>query len=293
MALTQSIQNRISQNPNLIAVEVNEITLHDILREIQIMQKNLESLHNTTFEVNKKLESLLKDASGESKIEFANIKVKEGKWTIEAKCGEGSTGCFRNVDIVEVESNRPVTTFLLIEPYATIKRTLDIDLIPMSHLVAKIGNKIVSNPFYIPKVKILNVQLVDDGYIITIENLCSENIGKFRIIDGNLNEIATFDGIEPSTKSDLMFYYELGASVKLIIEENGVYISNEFQIEIAPVDFEAMVSGLSTEMRQQNARAIKHYYPDLNESHIIIAANYGGDNFDEAINYLRKQRLIS
>ena len=286
-SLTQSIQARLQGNPNLQAVEANEITLQDILREIQAMHLNLQSLSESTSVVQRKIENLLKDASGESKVEFANIKAKEGKWTIEAKCGEGATGCFRNVDIYEIETGRRVATFLLIEPFVTIKTVLDTELIPMNHLVAKIGNKIVSNPFFIPKAKILSVNSEEGGFIITIENLSSETVENFRIIDGNIIEIAVFEGLASGIKTPLMFSANFTGSVKLYVEENGVLISNAYEFDIAPEDFETMVMGLDSEIKQQIARAIKGQYGHLSGDDIIVASNYGRDNYENALRYLQ------
>lgn len=291
-SLQIKIQEAIQNNPE---VPEQGISLSDIFQECQKMCINLQTLSSNTEKIKNQLLKLGKDAKSDSKLEIFTVKVKvkneAANWVIEVRPSVDCTECFRNVKIIEVETNHEVACFLLVEPLVTLKKKIDYPLTPMNHLVAKIENKVVSDPFFIPKVKILAISPYDQGFAITLQNLSSENMMNFNLVDGFCNQIGQYTNLSPYQKSMYSFMCSSYGLVKIYVELDGVLLSQAFELTIQQEDFESNFAGFSENARNI-ARVIRDQYPALNSQSLLSAFQFGED-YNEIITYLRRNGEIN
>ena len=105
----------------------------------------------------------------------------------------------------------------------TLKKILNIQLQPMNHLVAKIGEKIVSNPFLVPKAKIIDLCFDDDGLVMKIENLTNEDIENIHIVCSSSTEILDVINLEASDQLETKIKILYG-EVHFYLEKDGMII---------------------------------------------------------------------
>jgi hypothetical protein len=293
------------------------------MEEAKKLNESVDNLVQLSEKVKESLAQVNKDASSNMQIEIIETKIEDEVWCIKIRSNEKCTENFRNVDITEIESERKVCSFLLIEPKVIMKKTLeDHQLLCMNHLVAKIGNKVVSNPVIIPQIKITNFYTADDAYKIDYESMASNELTNLRIINRNYEEILPIESIAAYSKHvGVELSAEFEGKVTLYVECNGVIISNAYDIDFTvsaeedpivednnhdayneePVQQEypdagndedpveilrQKISSWEDENHKILAIYLKENYPHIDDQYIIEGIQYCGDQgWDAVYNY--------
>ena len=163
----------------------------------------------------------------------------------------------------------------------------------MNHLVAKIGEKIVSNPFLVPKAKIIDLCFDDDGLVMKIENLTNEDIENIHIVCSSSTEILDVINLEASDQLETkikIFYGE----VHFYLEKDGMIICNAYEASLPKREendergnsFEDDIRGM-TENQKNIARYLKNYYPQFAETKVVSAINLlNTEIYQEVYDYL-------
>lgn len=236
----QSVKEKLSNLPNKNLEKQSDKKNHLVLimEETKKLSESMNNLVQLSENVKESLSQVNKDASSNMQIEIIETKIKDEVWCIKVRSNEKCTENFRNVDIIEIESERNVCSFLLIEPKVIMKKTLeDHQLLCLNHLVAKIGNKVVSNPVIIPQIKITNFYIADDVYKIDFESMASNELTNLRIINRNYEEILPIESIPAYSKMvGVELSAEFASKETLYVECNGVIISNAYSLDFTVHD---------------------------------------------------------
>jgi hypothetical protein len=292
--LKQKLESSKSQPLEAAEPENNILPL--ILQEIDTLNQSILSLSNKVNEIKKSVSRFGQEAKLENKIEISDVKVVRDNWYIKVKCIDGVEENFRNVTIWEVEGNRPVCSFLLIEPNVTVKKKSDEALFEMNHLVAKIGDRVASNLFLIPKAKIFDINNSNyyNCYTVTMQNLSNQDF-TVDIIYSNFKLIASDVVLKALSTTEQDVILDDNGKLFLYLRSQGEIISNAYEIDKSPSeepDLENLIIDLS-ENRKNIVRYIKNAYPGTDTGDIIQAIDYyNTDDYRPIFNHLESKGLI-
>ena len=200
--------------------------LAEIEEGLQALAINLGKLKEVAAEFGK-------EAGPDDMVEIVDILPKNRQLrSIKVKSDERNSGVLRNVRIWDIEDEREVCHLLLIEPGVEIKVLASEALTPTHHLIAKIGERLVSFPYMIPKMKIVSVTK-GKTIEITVRSLYHETIQEAGIlVDGvKIDNPFTLDPFE-------IIAFEINENIQdnaiLYIEKEGELLSSEYQFKLYP-----------------------------------------------------------
>lgn len=166
--------------------------LREIIQELKSLKENVDNLKSLT-------EDLLLDPQEGDSLVIADVDLKMKsesgqRWTVTVKAGNKNKGNFRNVKIVEGESNTVVSNILLIEPGMTVRVQTEKPLSVGSHISIQSENSTILNQFYIFHLKIEEV--ISNSSSIILKNLSDEYISNFGVYGEGISDSGIYS-IEP------------------------------------------------------------------------------------------------
>lgn len=191
---------RLQQSAPTSSSQVPLSTLTDKCDEIK---EKLRHLTTKIEEMQQSQSRLRRDAETKELIHILDVKKCDEDWVIKVRSNPSCEENFRNVDIWDIQLNTIVAQFKLIEPKVVIKKNINEQVIPKSYYVARIGDRIISKPFFIKVVTFIEFDYDGESTLtFKLKNLFNEEL-KNLVIEVNLKPYHVIDILSPDEELDV------------------------------------------------------------------------------------------
>jgi hypothetical protein len=251
MAEGKTISTNLTESPEILNTISDD--LDKVVKRLALLKINVDSLKNVSNELGR-------EAGPEEMVEIIDAMPKsKQEWSIKVKSSQENQGHFRSVRILDVEDNRELCQIVLLEPGTEIKLTVDA-LVVSHHLVANIGDRLISFPYRIPKAKILSIKQ-NKRLEFTIKNLSEDLIKSVNIVcDGNI--LSNSFSLNPYELTLREIEFEVLSDSIFFLESQGELLNSgyEYNISHSNLNLEALISDLN----QAQKNLIKEVYAQYN-----------------------------
>ena len=153
------------------------ISLSSISQSSQVIHQKLQDLAEKVNEMQASFKKIQRDAEINEVVQILDVIKKDDRWVIKVRSDPKCKKVFRNVDIWDIGQKVSVAQFKLIEPKVVLKREIAELILAQSYYVARIGDRIVSKPYFIYTIKIsYDDSDESNGYKFILKNLFDEDL---------------------------------------------------------------------------------------------------------------------
>lgn len=182
----------------------SQVPLSNLTDKCEEIKEKLQVLVTKIYEMQQSLSRLKKDAEIKELIQIIDVKKCDEDWIIKVRSNPSCEENFRNVDIWDVQNNVIVAQFKLIEPKVVVKKRINEVVIPKTYYVARIGDRIVSKPFFLKVVALIEFSYDGESNCLSfiLKNLFNEEL-KDLVIEVNLKPYQIIESLSPNEELEV------------------------------------------------------------------------------------------